>query len=118
MFAGDLKWGAFQAAEVFALPSHQENFGLAVVEALACGRPVLISRQINIWREIEAERAGFVEPDDLGGTLSLLQRWEETPASGRSEMSTAARRAFATRFEIRAAAARLSETIARCLERP
>jgi glycosyltransferase involved in cell wall biosynthesis len=43
MLTGDAKWGAFQCAEVFILPSHQENFGIAVVEALACGKPVLIS---------------------------------------------------------------------------
>src|SRR5207237_540512 len=42
MLSGSLKWGAFEAAEAFVLPSHQENFGIAVVEALACGKPVLI----------------------------------------------------------------------------
>jgi glycosyltransferase involved in cell wall biosynthesis len=45
MLSGDLKWGAFHAAEAFILPSHQENFGIAVAEALACGVPVLISEQ-------------------------------------------------------------------------
>ena len=52
MLTGNLKWGAFAAADAFMLPSHQENFGIAVVEALACGIPVLISNKINIWREI------------------------------------------------------------------
>ena len=37
MLAGDLKWGAFHASDAFCLPSHQENFGIAVAEALACG---------------------------------------------------------------------------------
>ncbi|HYJ06292.1 MAG TPA: glycosyltransferase, partial [Chthoniobacterales bacterium] len=58
MLTGSPKWGAFSAAEAFILPSHQENFGIAVVEALACATPVLISNQVNIWREIEADRAG------------------------------------------------------------
>jgi len=40
---GDQKWGAFAACEVFILPSHQENLGLAVAEALACGKPALLS---------------------------------------------------------------------------
>ncbi len=52
MLTGNPKWGAFAASEAFVLPSHQENFGIAVVEALACGRPVLISNKVNIWREI------------------------------------------------------------------
>ena len=38
------------AARHSALPSHQENFGIAVAEALACGKPVLISDKVNIWK--------------------------------------------------------------------
>ncbi len=67
MLAGDKKWGAFYASEAFALPSHQENFGIAVAEALACGLPVLISDKVNIWREIEADGAGFVAEDTQPG---------------------------------------------------
>ena len=37
MLSGDLKWGAYHAAEAFVLSSHQENFGVVVAEALACG---------------------------------------------------------------------------------
>jgi len=48
MLSGDLKWGAFRAAELFCLPSHQENFGIVVAEALACGLPVVISEPVNI----------------------------------------------------------------------
>src|SRR5439155_16750291 len=75
MLAGDLKWGAFHSAEAFILPSHQENFGIAVAEALACGLPVLISNRVNIWREIRLHGAGFVEGDDLKGTQRLLKSW-------------------------------------------
>ena len=53
------KWGALSAADAFILPSHQENFGIAVVEALACGTPVLISNKVNIWREIVADECGI-----------------------------------------------------------
>ena len=75
MLSGDLKMGAFHAAEVFVLPSHQENFGIAVAEALACGLPVLISNKVNIWREIKEDQAGFVAQDDVTGTRQLLQQW-------------------------------------------
>ena len=79
MLQGDAKWGAFYAAEAFVLPSHQENFGVAVAEALACGTPVLISNQVNIWREIAEDGVGLVEDDDLAGTMRLLERWRDLP---------------------------------------
>ncbi len=104
MLESSLKWSALDAAEVFALPSHQENFGLSVVEALACGVPVLISNRVNIWREIEADGAGYVEADDLAGTERLLQRWFATSPETRASMRANARRCFETRFEIKHAA--------------
>ena len=100
MLTGDVKWGALSAAEAFILPSHQENFGIAVAEALACGTPVLISNKINIWREIEADEAGLVENDDLAGTANLLTRWFSTPDAARGVMRQNARKCFADRFEI------------------
>jgi len=100
MLSGHPKWGAFTAAEAFILPSHQENFGIAVVEALACGIPVLISNQVNTWREIVADGCGYAEDDDLAGTRRLLARWQDTPPAQRAAMSAAARRSFAQRFEI------------------
>ena len=100
MLTGDTKWGALSAAEAFILPSHQENFGIAVVEALACGTPVLISNKINIWREIEGDGAGLVENDDLPGTARLLTRWLATDGTARAAMRSSARKSFVTRFEI------------------
>jgi glycosyltransferase involved in cell wall biosynthesis len=100
MLTGDVKWGALSAAEAFILPSHQENFGIAIAEALACGTPVLISNKVNIWREIEADDAGYVENDDLAGVVNLLDRWLATPSEKRLAMEQNAMRCFANRFEI------------------
>jgi glycosyltransferase involved in cell wall biosynthesis len=116
MLGGDLKWGAFHSAEAFVLPSHQENFGIAVAEALACGVPVLISNKVNIWREIEQDRAGLIENDDLEGTARLLQRWAALDASARTEMQSAARGCFAARFEMEKAARDLVEVFQRVIE--
>ena len=60
MLTGDSKWGAFYGCEAYLLPSHQENFGIAIVEAMACEKPVLITKNINIWREIEAGNGGWI----------------------------------------------------------
>jgi glycosyltransferase involved in cell wall biosynthesis len=92
------KWGALAAAAAFILPSHQENFGMAVAEALAMGLPVLISTRVNIWREILESGAGFAETDDLEGTERLISRWL---AADRPAMRVAARSCFITKFDIR-----------------
>jgi glycosyltransferase involved in cell wall biosynthesis len=112
MLTGDIKWGALSAAEAFVLPSHQENFGIAVAEALACGTPVLISNKINIWREIDGDGAGLVENDDLAGTSRLLTRWLATDGNARAAMSNNAQQCFANRFEIERATDSLLAAIA------
>jgi glycosyltransferase involved in cell wall biosynthesis len=100
MLGGDLKWGAFHAAEAFVLPSHQENFGVSVVEALACGRPVLISDQVNIWRQVSADGAGLVEKDDLAGTIRLLERWLSLDSVEQERMAARAKSCFEQRFHM------------------
>jgi glycosyltransferase involved in cell wall biosynthesis len=100
MLTGDLKWGALRAADAFILPSHQENFGLAVVEALACGTPVLISNQVNIWREILEDGAGLAADDTLEGTGQLLARWQAVTPEQRATLASNARRCFETRFQV------------------
>jgi glycosyltransferase involved in cell wall biosynthesis len=104
MLAGAVKWGALRAAEVFVLPSHQENFGIAVAEALAAGVPALISDKVNIWREIKNDQAGIVADDTLAGTCKLFQSYLGMTAHQRQMMRSHARDCFEQRFEIRKAA--------------
>jgi glycosyltransferase involved in cell wall biosynthesis len=111
MLTGDLKWGALRTAEALVLPSHQENFGIAVAEALACGCPVLISRAVNTWREIEAAGAGWADDDTVGGCARLLERWLLAELPERRAMSTRARDCFRQNFDITQTAARLVDTI-------
>jgi glycosyltransferase involved in cell wall biosynthesis len=70
MLTGDAKWGALANAEAFVLPSYQENFGIAVVEALACGTPVLISDRVNIWHELDTDKVALIEPATHDGITS------------------------------------------------
>lgn len=77
---------AYVDADVFVLPSYTENFGMTVVEAMACGCPVVISDQVNIWREIQQERAGLVvtlHPLELAEAVChVLAHKEEAKAMG------------------------------------
>jgi len=75
MLKGSLKWGALAASEVFVLPSHQENFGIVVAEAMACSLPVILSDKVNIWREILNHWAGLVCEDTIDGFDAALRRW-------------------------------------------
>ncbi|GAB3904404.1 glycosyltransferase [Larkinella knui] len=100
MLSGNAKWGAFYTCEAFVLPSHQENFGIAVVEALACFKPVLISDQVNIWREIDNGDAGLIGEDTEEGVYNLLDRWIKMPAGQKKQMELSARRVFDTHFTV------------------
>jgi glycosyltransferase involved in cell wall biosynthesis len=55
---GQLKTSLYQAADIFALPTEQENFGFVLVEAIACGTPVITTKGVDIWPELE--RSGGV----------------------------------------------------------
>lgn len=111
MLSGDDKWSALQAAELFALPSHQENFGIAVVEALALGVPVLISEKVNIWREITRAGAGYADADNVAGTLASLRRWLALGPAQRSAMALRASSCYRRHFHMAQAAQRLIQTI-------
>jgi glycosyltransferase involved in cell wall biosynthesis len=100
MLSGDMKWGAYLAAEAFILPSHQENFGIVVAEALSCSLPVLISNKVNIWREIAQDNAGLVEDDTVDGCMGLLDRWHIMNDNEKAGMRVNAQRCFINRFEV------------------
>jgi glycosyltransferase involved in cell wall biosynthesis len=80
MLRGEEKLDAFHAAEVFALPSRSENFGVAVVEAMACGVPVVVSDQVNIWREVVGAGAGAVVPCEAAALSDAVRAMLDDPA--------------------------------------
>ncbi len=114
LLLGDAKWGAFAASEAFILPSHQENFGVAVVEALASGRPVLLTHPVNIAPDLEADGSALVEADTEGGIVRLLTRWLDLTPQQQAEMSARARDSFLRRYDMR----RNAEAILRIFENP
>jgi glycosyltransferase involved in cell wall biosynthesis len=114
MILGDAKWGAFAACEAFVLPSHQENFGVAVVEALASGRPVLLTHPVNISQDLEADGCALVESDTQEGITRLLTRWLALAPDEKVRMAGRAKEIFARRYDMR----RNAEAILRVFESP
>lgn len=97
MLEGEDKNAALAAASVFVLPSYSENFGIAVLEAMAAGVPVAISDQVNLWREVERGGAGLVSPCDADAFTGLLERLLGDPATARG-MGEAGRRVAREKF--------------------
>src|SRR5699024_4186590 len=59
----------------FVLPSYHENFGIAGVEALAAGKPVILSDQVHIHTEITQAGVGGVVPLDIDSLAAEMRRW-------------------------------------------
>jgi glycosyltransferase involved in cell wall biosynthesis len=76
---GDAKWAAYRDADVFVLPSQNENFGNTAAEAVACGTPVLVTDRCGI-APLVAERAGLVVPHDCAALESGLAKILEDSA--------------------------------------
>ncbi len=75
---------ALRDADLFVLPSYQENFGIAVVEALAAGVPVIISDQVNIHPTISRARVGAVIPTEIESLIAQLNHWLSDDATRHS----------------------------------
>ncbi len=75
MLHGTQRVAALVDADLFVLPSHQENFGIVVIEALAAGLPVLISKNVNIYPEIVATGFGSAVALDVDEIAGEMRRW-------------------------------------------
>ncbi len=69
---GEKKNAALRNAGLVALPSRQENFGLCIAEAMACGVPVLVSPQVNLADTIESFKCGWVAELNDGALSDAL----------------------------------------------
>ncbi|MDI1315128.1 glycosyltransferase [Prosthecobacter sp.] len=114
-FAGGVvgrdKWRELAAAEVLVLPSHQENFGIVVAEALACEVPVLLSDKVNTAPFIAEYGAGLVADDTVDGTLQLLQGWSRQSADEKRVARRQARQLYVAQFAIQTARRRFLEVV-------
>ena len=111
LILGDAKWGAYYGCEAFILPSHQENFGIVVVEAIACSKPVLISNKVNIWQEINNAGAGIVKDDSLEGIIQLFECWEKMADAEKKSMQLSSKSLFEKKYTSASAASQLLHVI-------
>jgi glycosyltransferase involved in cell wall biosynthesis len=111
MLQGAAKWGALTAAEMFVLPSHQENFGIVIAEALACGLPVIMSDKVNIWREVVNFWAGLICEDTLEGVTACLNRWQSLRAQEIVDLRVRSRKCFDELFNYQVTAKKALEIV-------
>jgi glycosyltransferase involved in cell wall biosynthesis len=88
-----------------------ENFGIAVAEALACAKPVLISNQVNIWREIHHAQAGLVADDTELGTIQLLTNWLKLSSAEQKQMGANACAAYMQHYAVEKAVQQMKDML-------
>ncbi len=113
MQAGAARLEALAAADVWALPSHSENFGNAVVEAMAAGLPVVISDGVNIAADVAAAGAGIVAPIDARAFANEIASLLAHP--GKRRALGIRGRAFARRYDWSVVAPQLIEMYGRVI---
>jgi glycosyltransferase involved in cell wall biosynthesis len=72
---GTMKLSLYQSADLFILPTSQENFGFVFIEALACGLPVITTTGVDIWPELKASSAAIitdVRPESIADIVATL----------------------------------------------
>ena len=107
---GRTKWDLFARADVFALASHSENFGIAVLEAMACGIPVVVTPEVGLAGAIGDAGAGLVidsDPETFGAAIAQLIATPEL----RRQMGERGRR-LALSYSWSAVAERMEKTYA------
>jgi glycosyltransferase involved in cell wall biosynthesis len=97
---GEEKIKLIDGCDAFILPSHQENFGISVVEALSLSKPVLISNKININETIKVEFCGFVEEDTLDGCIRLLNKYYSLNMNQKKKMAINSKNTFLKHYSI------------------
>ena len=113
---GEWKQILLQGADVFALTSHSENFGLAVVEAFAAQLPVVVTPGVALADQVRRHQLGEVAPLEVPGIAAAL-RSQLAQAARRVEVGRAARQLVEVEYAWPAVAARISAEYERILNR-
>jgi glycosyltransferase involved in cell wall biosynthesis len=106
LLSGAERWRPFIDSDIFVLPSYNENFGIAVAEAMACGLPVIVSDQVDLCIAVHDADAGLVVTCDTGELATAIAKLLDDPAL-RSRLGANGRRLVTEQFRWDRVAARL-----------
>ena len=97
---GDEKWGAIKASKAMLLPSHGENFGISLVEALSLKKPVITTDKVNISKVIKKFNAGLISKNNLNSFKLRLKEFENYKHKTLSSISNNALTCFKKNFDL------------------
>ena len=93
------KWSLYKNALMFVLPSHSENFGMSVVEAIACETPVVISDKVGIYKEVETANAGVIVKTEIDSLYNGMKQIVENEKL-RKKISVNGRKLVEDKYDI------------------
>ena len=102
------RWALFKSASLFLLPSEDENFGMAALEAMAVEVPVLLSDQVGLSQEVSEAKAGLVLDGEIASWSGAARLLLEHPEIA-EQMGRAGRKLVETKFSTRRVASRMNE---------
>jgi glycosyltransferase involved in cell wall biosynthesis len=106
---GRQKWEAYQAADLFVLPSYSENFGMTVAEALASGVPAIVSKGAP-WERLEKKKSGWWVDIGIDPLVNCLEEALTQTPDTLAEMGHRGRAWMQTEFSWERVGAMMSQT--------
>jgi len=77
---GDRKTSLYRLADMFVLPTKQENFGIVFTEAMGCGLPVITTKGVDIWPELKDSNGALIIQDNADATTKAIQTLLDNPS--------------------------------------
>lgn len=84
---GGLKWVALKKSEAMILPSHGENFGVSLVEAMSLSKPIITTNKVNIFTYISFTKSGIITSNNLNSFYKGVTRFLNLSKSEKKKMS-------------------------------
>lgn len=96
---GDAKWNLYHKADFFVLPTHSENFGIVIAEALACGTPVITTEGAP-WEELNTRNCGFWVECSQKAITNAIKKGLNTTGKELQMMGQNGRRLIEERYSV------------------